>query len=162
MSDDRPAPDGDPATPPEPPKPEYEVGYRKPPQHGKIKPGEVRNKRGPLKGTRSLKNDIRDVLNMPVPLTGPGKQPKVTTRKAALLKLREKALKGSDRSLDRLLEYAREHDLEEGIIASTGNLLAEDAAILANIRERLAQSIAANAPAPSETPSSPDDMKDKT
>ena len=58
---------------------------------------------------RSLKNDIRDMLNMPVPLSGPGKQPKVTTRKAALLKLREKALKGDSRSLDRLIEFAREH-----------------------------------------------------
>lgn len=129
---------------PEPVKPDYVVGYGRPPEHGKIKPGEVRNKRGPLKGQRSLKNDIRDVLNMPVPLSGPGKQPKVTTRKAALLKLREKALKGDSRSLDRLLEYAREHDLEEGLVASTGSLLTEDGPILARARERAAQAALAN------------------
>lgn len=132
---------------PEPVKPDYVVGYGRPPEHGKIKPGEVRNKRGPLKGQRSLKNDIRDVLNMPVPLSGPGKQPKVTTRKAALLKLREKALKGDSRSLDRLLEYAREHDLEEGLVASTGSLLTEDGPILARARERAAQAALANGPA---------------
>lgn len=140
MSDDSQEQSGE----PEPVKPDYVVGYGRPPEHGKIKPGEVRNKRGPLKGQRSLKNDIRDVLNMPVPLSGPGKQPKVTTRKAALLKLREKALKGDSRSLDRLLEYAREHDLEEGLVASTGSLLTEDVPILARARERAAQAALAN------------------
>lgn len=140
MSDDPENAGGEPA----PVKPDYVVGYCRPPEHGKIKPGERRNTRGPIKGQRSLKNDIRDVLNMPVPLSGPGKQPKVTTRKAALLKLREKALKGDSRSLDRLLEYAREHDLEEGLVASTGSLLTEDEPILARARERAAQAALAN------------------
>ena len=54
--------DGEPAAPAES-TPNYKVGYCRPPQHGKIKPGEVRNKRGPVKGVRSLKNDIRDMLN---------------------------------------------------------------------------------------------------
>jgi len=133
---------GEPAAPPD-----YEVGYCRPPKHGQIKPGEVRNKRGKARGTRSLKNDVREILNMPVPLNDPGKKRKVTTRKAALLKLREKALKGDSRSLDRLLEYAREHDLEEGLVANTGSLLEEDQPILAHARERAGQVAAANAPA---------------
>ena len=128
-------------------EPDYEVGYCRPPKHGQIKPGEVRNKRGKARGTRSLKNDVREILNMPVPLNDPGKKRKVTTRKAALLKLREKALKGDSRSLDRLLEYAREHDLEEGLVASTGTLLEEDKQILARALERACQAAAANAPA---------------
>lgn len=128
-------------------QPDYEVGYCRPPRHGQIKPGEVRNKRGKARGTRSLKNDVREILNMPVPLNDPGKKRKVTTRKAALLKLREKALKGDSRSLDRLLEYAREHDLEEGLVASTGTLLGEDPQILARALERACQVAAANAPA---------------
>jgi hypothetical protein len=126
---------------------DYEVGYCRPPKHGQIKPGEVRNKRGKARGTRSLKNDVREILNMPVPLNDPGKKRKVTTRKAALLKLREKALKGDSRSLDRLLEYAREHDLEEGLVANTGSLLEEDQPILAHALERAGQVAAANAPA---------------
>lgn len=137
--DDR---NGEPAAPPD-----YEVGYCRPPKHGQIKPGEVRNKRGKARGTRSLKNDVREILNMPVPLNDPGKKRKVTTRKAALLKLREKALKGDSRSLDRLLEYAREHDLEEGLVASTGSLLDEDQPILAHALEHARQAAAANAAA---------------
>ena len=128
-------------------EPDYKVGYGRPPKHGQIKPGEVRNKRGKARGTRSLKNDVREILNMPVPLNDPGRKRKVTTRKAALLKLREKALKGDSRSLDRLLEYAREHDLEEGLVANTGSLLEEDQTILAHARERAGQVAAANAPA---------------
>jgi hypothetical protein len=128
-------------------EPDYKVGYCRPPKHGQIKPGEVRNKRGKARGTRSLKNDVREILNMPVPLNDPGKKRKVTTRKAALLKLREKALKGDSRSLDRLLDYAREHDLEEGLIANTGTLLEHDQAILARSRERAVRAAAANAAA---------------
>ncbi len=127
-------------------EPDYEVGYCRPPKHGQIKPGEVRNKRGKARGTRSLKSDVREILNMPVPLSDPGKKRKVTTRKAALLKLREKALKGDSRSLDRLLEYAREHDLEEGLVANTGSLLEEDEPILAHALENASQAAAANAP----------------
>lgn len=149
---DEPDDHGDDPGPPAELTPEYKVGYCRPPEHGKIKPGEVRNKRGPLKGTRSLKNDIRDVLNLPVPLTGPGKQRKVTTRKAALLKLREKALKGDSRSLDRMVEFAREQDLEEGLIASTGKLMAEDEAIYARAVERAILAVQANAPLPEAEP----------
>lgn len=139
IEDDR---NGEPAAPLD-----YEVGYCRPPKHGQIKPGEVRNKRGKTRGTRSLKNDVREILNMPVPLNDPGKKRKVTTRKAALLKLREKALKGDSRSLDRLLDYAREHDLEEGLVANTGSLLAEDEPILAHALEHASQAAAANAAA---------------
>ena len=131
---------------PEGAAPDYEVGYCRPPKHGQIKPGEVRNVRGKAKGTRSFKSDLREILNMPVPLSGPGKTRKVTTRKAALLKLREKALKGDSRSLDRLLEYAREHDLEEGLTAGSGSLFEEDAQILAHSLDRARQADAANAP----------------
>ncbi len=141
MTDDR---NGGPATPAEAVS-DYEVGYCRPPKHGQIKPGEVRNKRGKARGTRSLKNDVREILNMPVPLNDPGRKRKVTTRKAALLKLREKALKGDSRSLDRLLEYAREHDLEEGLVANTGALLVEDEPILAHALEHAGQVAAANA-----------------
>jgi hypothetical protein len=132
---------------------DYEVGYCRPPKHGQIKPGEVRNKRGKARGTRSLKNDVREILNMPVPLNDPGKKRKVTTRKAALLKLREKALKGDSRSLNRLLEYAREHDLEEGLVANTGSLLAEDEPILAHALEHASQAAAAIAAASMSTDS---------
>ncbi len=93
---------------------------------------------------------------MPVPLNDPGKKRKVTTRKAALLKLREKALKGDSRSLDRLLEYAREHDLEEGLVANTGSLLAEDQPILAHALEHAAQVAAANAAAAVSTENQPE------
>ena len=110
--------------------PDYDVGYGRPPEHGKIKPGEVRNPRGNRKGTRSHKAEAQAMLKMPVPMTGPdGKTRKVTTHEAALLRLRAKALKGDGRALERILAMARDYE-EVDAVATTKELLEEDAEIL--------------------------------
>lgn len=130
----------------------YEVGYGKPPEHGKIKPGEVRNPRGKRKGTRSFKTEAREMLAMPVPVNSAnGTVRKISTRAAVLLKLREKALKGDSRALDRMMEIAREHDLEDSNATTTG-LQKEDADILERARQRqLDQLRGAVLPAPLDT-----------
>ena len=52
---------------------DYKVGYGRPPQHGKIKKGEVRNPRGKRRGKRSFKAEMAEVLEMRVPMTKGGK-----------------------------------------------------------------------------------------
>lgn len=59
-----------------------------------------------------------------------GKPKRVSTQEAALMRLREKALKGDSRSLDRLLEYARMYNNEVETTSSDKSLAAEDQAIL--------------------------------
>jgi hypothetical protein len=54
----------------------------------------------------------------------------VSTQEAALMRLREKALKGDSRSLDRLLEYARMYNNDVETTSSDNSLSAEDQAIL--------------------------------
>ena len=137
----------------------YEVGYGRPPKHGQIKPGEIRNPNKRQKGTRSLRKEISEMLKMPVPMTQDGKVRHVTTRVASLMKLREMALKGDQRSLNKLLEYAAQQEDAAGTAQTTAALLAEDEKLLAHARERDAGS-----PPPSPPPSiaKPDSSTEET
>lgn len=138
---------------------EYEVGYRKPPLHSRFKPGESGNPRGRTKGTLNFATDLKHTLQTPITLTDPGKKPrKVSTQKAALLRLREKALKGDARSLDRLLDLARIFHTgpttEPTTVASS-----DDQAILDAFREEVRSEEKAQAMAALSTDDSKDHSK---
>ena len=82
------------------------LGYGKPPLHTRFRPGQSGNPRGRPKGSLNFTTDLKNVLLAPVALNDGGRSRRVTTQKAALLRLREKALKGDVRALDRFLSYA--------------------------------------------------------
>ena len=84
-----------------------EVGYRKPPRHTRFQPGQSGNPRGRQKGLRNLGSDVKRTLETPVKLNDRGKERRVSTQEAALLRLREKALNGDARALDRFLQLAQ-------------------------------------------------------
>src|SRR5258707_6470871 len=85
----------------------FAVGYKKPPQHSRFQPGRSGNPRGKQKGVRNLGSDVKRTLEVPVRLNEQGRARRVSTPETALLRLREKALKGDARSLDRVLELAQ-------------------------------------------------------
>jgi hypothetical protein len=85
----------------------YRIGFGKPPEHSRFRPGISGNPAGKRKGARNLSSDVKRALRVPVKLKDGGKSRKISTQEAALMRLREKALKGGARSLDRLLELAR-------------------------------------------------------
>jgi len=85
----------------------FAVGYKKPPQHSRFQPGRSGNPRGKQKGVRNLGSDVKRTLEVPVRLNEQGRARRVSTQEAALLRLREKALKGDPRSLDQLIELAK-------------------------------------------------------
>jgi GMP synthase PP-ATPase subunit len=113
------------------------VGYGKPPKHSRFKPGRSGNPKGKKRATRSFSTEVRATLGMPVVLTDSDRPRKVTTSEAALMRLREKALKGDSRSLDRLIELRREY-CDENDTASE-QVDEEDAAILADYEARILQ-----------------------
>ena len=82
------------------------VGYRRPPLHSRFKPGQSGNPRGRPKGSLNFATDLKNTLLAPVALNDGGRARRVTTQKAALLRLREKALNGDVKALDKLLSYA--------------------------------------------------------
>ena len=120
----------------------FAVGYKKPPPHSRFQPGQSGNPRGRQKGVRNLAIDVKRTLEVPVRLNEQGKARRVSTQEAALLRLREKALKGDPRSLAQFLELAKIFNNSNAVESTSGGTLAaEDQAILdafaEDIRSRL-------------------------
>jgi hypothetical protein len=86
---------------------DIKVGYKRPPRHSRFQPGRSGNPRGKQKGVRNLGSDVKRTLEVPVRFNEHGKERRISTQEAALLRLREKALKGDARSLDGLLALAK-------------------------------------------------------
>lgn len=85
------------------------LGYGNPPKSGMFKKGQSGNPKGRRKRVKNFKTELKDVLNSKVTVNVAGKPTSVSTVKAALLRLKEKALKGDPRALDLLLNYAQEN-----------------------------------------------------
>jgi hypothetical protein len=85
-----------------------------PPKWGRASPnlkrfraGQSGNPRGRQKGVRNFATAVKATLEASVSLNEKGKAKRVSTQDAALLRLKEQALKGNARALDRLLEYCQ-------------------------------------------------------
>lgn len=116
----------------------YAVGRGKPPEHTRFKPGQSGNPKGRRRGSRSLRTDVKEALQMPIVIMEGGKKKRISTQIGTVLKLREKALRGDGRALDRLLELAARYN-DEPIPPSVNEPLTDDdEAILADYRARYA------------------------
>ena len=122
-------------------QPDDAVGYGSPPRHSRWKTGQSGNPKGRPKGCRNFKTDVQATLQAPVRVTRNGKARKLSTQAAALLRLREKALNGDVRALDRLLQLATTYNNDEQ--SASAGLTVEDQAILAIYQERLLKGVAA-------------------
>jgi Family of unknown function (DUF5681) len=128
---------------------DFKVGYKSPPQHSRFQPGSSGNPSGKQKAVRNLGSDVKRTLEVPVRLNEQGKARRVSTQEAALLRLREMALKGDARALDRLLALAQIFN-NCAAIESLGDktVAAEDQAILdAYAAEVLSRTLSASAEA---------------
>jgi len=126
-------------------KPNNRVGYGSPPLHTRFAPGQSGNPRGRPKGALNFTTDLKNILLATVALNDAGRARRVTTQKAALLRLREKALKGDARALDKLLSLAMAMTVGSAVETAT-SLPPEDQAILqAYRRDVLANANAAAA-----------------
>ena len=116
----------------------FAVGYKKPPRHSRFQRGRSGNPRGRQKGVRNLATDVKRTLAVPVRLNEQGKARRVSTQEAALLRLREKALKGEARSLKQFLELAQTFNNGNPVESAGGTALAaEDQAILGAYAEEV-------------------------
>jgi hypothetical protein len=85
---------------------DYEVGYGRPPRHSRFQPGQSGNPAGRRKGVRNLGTDVQRTLKARIKVNEGGRSRSISTQEGALMVLREMALKGDPRALDRLLELA--------------------------------------------------------
>jgi hypothetical protein len=128
----------------------YTVGYGRPPTHTRFRPGQSGNPAGRRKGMRNLSTDVKRALKVPVKVKEGGRTRAISTQEGALMVLREKALKGDARALDRLLELARLFNNDAGEIGPGQALSADDQAILAAYAVEVA--VAAGPQATAESP----------
>jgi len=111
-------------------KRDYEVGKGKPPKAGRYKKGESGNRNGRPKGAKNFSTELEDVLNAKVSVAEGGLKKKVTSRKATLMRLREKALNGDVRAIDRLLTLAQQHAADKEAAATETKLRSSEEDIL--------------------------------
>ena len=112
-------------------KRDYKVGYCKPPEHSRFKPGQKSaNPAGRKKGVPKFKTDVETTLQLPVRLSEAGKTKRVSTQQAALSRLKQQALGGDARALDRALKLASKLSDETESSGAAGPMDAVDHAIL--------------------------------
>jgi hypothetical protein len=108
----------------------YSVGYGKPPLHSRFRRGQSGNPAGRRKGVRNLMTDVRRTLSTPIKVKEGGRTRKKSTQEGALMVLREKALRGDARALDRLIELAMRFNNDAIETGPAQPLGADDQAIL--------------------------------
>jgi hypothetical protein len=84
----------------------YEVGYGKPPKHSRFKPGQSGNPKGRKPGSKNVMTVLEETLFSPVKVRENGKIRRVSAIQACLLNLRNQAIKGDPKALDRIIRLA--------------------------------------------------------
>jgi hypothetical protein len=82
---------------------EYEVGYGRPPQHSRFKPGQSGNPRGRPKGRQNLKTVLENILDQKVTVTENGRPKVMRKRELMLVAHVNKAVKGDVRALNSII-----------------------------------------------------------
>ena len=127
-----------------------EVGYAKPPKRSRFRPGQSGNPAGRRKNVRNLRTDVQRTLKVPLTVRANDRPRTISTQEGALMLLRQKALQGDARSLDRLLELARLFNNDAGETGPAGVLATEDRAILDAFRAEIVATLKTAAGVPPE------------
>ena len=117
---------------------DYEVGYGRPPEDGKFKPGHAPHPGGGRpKGSKNLATKVRAVMSRKITITEKGKQRTITADEAILHRYLERALNGDVKTGAFLL--ALQERLQPQEIGDVGgnDLSSQDEQIMRNFMERL-------------------------
>ena len=118
---------------------DYEIGYGKPPKHSQFRPGQSGHPAGRRKGVRNLKTDVMRMLRTPVKVKEGGRTRARSTQEAALMVLRDRALRGDARSMAQFLELVLRFNSDAAETGPSQPLLADDqASLAAYVAEHLA------------------------
>jgi hypothetical protein len=85
-------------------KPDYEVGYRRPPRHTRFKRGQSGNARGRAPGAKNLATLLAEALNELVIIAENGGRRKITKRQAITKQIVNQAAKGDWRAVKLLFD----------------------------------------------------------
>ena len=84
---------------------QYLVGKGKPPESGKFRAGDGRQRGRRRKGTKNLATDLREELDARVTVTVGGSSKKITRQRAILMRLADNATKGQNPAIAMALDY---------------------------------------------------------
>lgn len=84
---------------------DYLVGKGKPPESGKFRTGDGRQRGRRRKGTKNLATDLREELDARVTVTVGGSSKKITRQRAILMRLADNATKGQNPAIAMALDY---------------------------------------------------------
>src|SRR5436190_1680469 len=79
------------------------VGYKRPPDHTKFRPGHSGNPKGRPKQHRNLATDLREELAQLIPIREDGKARRVTKQRAFVKGLIQRAVNGDARAVNSLV-----------------------------------------------------------
>jgi len=122
-----------------PKNPNYEVGYAKPPEHSKFKPGQSGNPSGRPKGSFSVSIAFNRALRERVVVVENGKRKSITKLDAIAKGITNSAVKGDAK--------ARSQVLSQGLLigvettSSISVLDIDDAAVMAALADRFAKTV---------------------
>jgi|SRR6185437_4541086 len=114
---------------------DYEVGYRKPPQHSRFKPGQSGNPKGRPKDVMNFVTALHRALNERVIVVEGNRRKSITKTEAMFKTMVNRAVKGDARAVREVISMAPSL---EALLAGAGSPgSAGDAAVLATLIKRL-------------------------
>ena len=116
---------------------DYPVGYKRPPDATRFRPGQSGNPKGRPKGCKNLATDLKEELEQKILVTEGGRSQQITKQRAMVKTLLAKALKGDSRAANVLIQLTLGREQAESGQPDPVDLAEEDLAIIETFRARL-------------------------
>jgi hypothetical protein len=110
---------------------DYAVGYSRPPKSKRFKPGASGNPKGRPKGSRPVGTLLQEIIQQKVAVTENGRTRRLPVLEIMLRRLANEAMRGEQRSIKFLLMLLEHYGDSSQTKLQLGEMLAEDAEILA-------------------------------
>ena len=110
---------------------DYAVGYRRPPKSTQFKPGTSGNPKGRPKGSRPVGALLQEIIQQKIAVTENGRTRRLPVLEIMLRRLANDAMRGEPRSVKFLLSLFEHYGDSCQTTLQLGEILAEDAEILA-------------------------------
>jgi len=96
-----------------PPDPDYEVGYKKPPQHTRFQKGQSGNPHARRKASKEIAAELTEILNEKVTITENGQLRQITKREAFVRRVIDRTVLGDLKAMQPFLCLMDEIDREK-------------------------------------------------